>query len=346
MLSFATMSSVEILLIISIVIQLFATGIAIYLTNQTKYSALWICCVIALAMLSVERVFQLCIFDGAHISPYLQAWIGIIASFSLSVSVICARFLVNYVERMSAQRRLFEKKLMSAVLRTEERSRAQFSRELHDGLGPLLSSAKMSLSTLSTEDMNDKDRETLRNTAQVIDEAIRSLREISNNLSPHVLNNFGLARGISNFVERIVTMHKVDIAFRTKLRTERFDPNVEVIIYRVTCELINNSLKHSGCSTIDVELILQDNKLILSYVDNGCGFSPQEAAERGMGLSNIRSRISSIGGHLSITSEVGSGMSAYIEVATDSTQVRRPENVMRRRRLFRDAKREDKHSIG
>lgn len=340
------MSSVEILLIISIVIQLFATGIAVYLTNQTKYIALWICCVIALAMLSVERVLQLCIFDGTSISPYLQAWIGIIASISISVSVICARFLVNYVERMTAQRRLFENKLMSAVLRTEERSRAEFSRELHDGLGPLLSSAKMSISTLSTDNMNDRDRETLRNTAQVIDEAIRSLREISNNLSPHVLNNFGLARGINNFVERIVTIHNVDITFRTKLRTERFDPNVEVILYRVTCELINNSLKHSGCTAIDVELTLQANRLRLNYIDNGCGFSISDAAERGMGLSNIRSRVSSLGGHLSLESEEGHGMRAFIEVATDSTQVRHPENLMRRRRLFGDAKREDKHSIG
>ena len=340
------MSSVEILLIISIVIQLFATGIAVYLTNQTKYIALWICCVIALAMLSVERVLQLCIFDGTSISPYLQAWIGIIASINISVSVICARFLVNYVERMTAQRRLFENKLMSAVLRTEERSRAEFSRELHDGLGPLLSSAKMSISTLSTDNMNDRDRETLRNTAQVIDEAIRSLREISNNLSPHVLNNFGLARGINNFVERIVTIHNVEINFRTKLRTERFDPNVEVILYRVTCELINNSLKHSGCTAIDVELTLQANRLRLNYIDNGCGFSISDAAERGMGLSNIRSRISSLGGHLSLESEEGHGMRAFIEVATDSTQVRHPENLMRRRRLFGDAKREDKHSIG
>jgi signal transduction histidine kinase len=114
----------------------------------------------------------------------------------------------------------------------------------------------------------------------------------------------------------------------------------------VTCELINNSLKHSGCTAIDVELTLQANRLRLNYIDNGCGFSISDAAERGMGLSNIRSRISSLGGHLSLESEEGHGMRAFIEVATDSTQVRHPENLMRRRRLFGDAKREDKHSIG
>ena len=184
----------------------------------------------------------------------------------------------------------------------------------------------------------------MRNTQRVIDEAIRSLREISNNLSPHVLNNFGLARGINNFVERVATMHNVNIAFRTKLRTERFDPNVEVILYRVTCELINNSLKHSGCSNIDIELTLQNNRLLLNYSDNGCGFSLGDVAERGMGLSNIRSRISSIGGLLSLDSEVGSGMKAFVEVATDSTVVRLPENLITgRKRRNRNAKRENKH---
>jgi signal transduction histidine kinase len=65
----------------------------------------------------------------------------------------------------------------------------------------------MSLSALGRAELTEKERTTLRNTSQVIDEAIRSLREISNNLSPHVLNNFGLARGIKNFVDRLSAMH-------------------------------------------------------------------------------------------------------------------------------------------
>ena len=152
------MSGVEILIIVAIVMQSIATVIALLLVNQTKYSALWICCIIGLSMLTVERVLQLMTFGGHEISDLTLAWVGIIVSLSFSIGVVCARFLVRHVDLVTLHRRLLENRLMTAVLRTEERSRASFSRELHDGLGPLLSSAKMSLSALSRADIKDKDR--------------------------------------------------------------------------------------------------------------------------------------------------------------------------------------------
>ena len=213
------MSGVEILIIVAIVMQVVAMIISLRLIHKTKYSALWISCIVTLIALCSERVMQLMLFDGYNISDYTYAWVGIIVSLGISLSIVCARLLVNHVERMSHHRRLLENRLLTAVLRTEERSRASFSRELHDGLGPLLSSAKMSLSSLSKAELSDKERTTLQNTVAVIDEAIRSLREISNNLSPHVLNSFGLARGIKNFVDRTVALHDVKIEFSTPLMT-------------------------------------------------------------------------------------------------------------------------------
>lgn len=312
------MSGVEILMIVAIAMQTVAAIVALLLVNQTKYRALWICCIIGLMMLTLERIFQLMIFDGYYISNLALAWVGIIVSLSFSIGVVCARFLVHHVERMALEQRLLENRLMTAVLRTEERSRANFSRELHDGLGPLLSSAKMSLSALSRSDLNERDRRTLQNTSAVIDEAIRSLREISNNLSPHVLNSFGLVRGIKHFVDRVASVRSVAIDFRTTLRGERFDSNIEVILYRVVCELINNSLKHSQCSKITIGLTMKADRLLLSYCDNGRGFSPRDMEGCGMGLSNINSRISSLSGTFSIDSRPGEGMRATASVAIDS----------------------------
>ncbi|MBQ8366996.1 MAG: sensor histidine kinase [Alistipes sp.] len=312
------MRGAEIAMIVCIAMQIGATVLALLLVNQTKYRALWWCCIIGLTMLTAERVLQLFEWDGINISNLTFAWVGTIVSVSFSVSVVCAHMLVRHVDRMTNHRRMLENRLMTAVLRTEERSRASFSRELHDGLGPLLSSAKMSISALQRADLSDKDRTTLANTSAVIDEAIRSLREISNNLSPHILNNFGLMRGIKNFVDRVVSLHDVRIDFRTSLRAERFDSNIEVILYRVVCELINNSLKHSGCKNIELTLEQKDSRLNIEYRDDGCGFLPHDADNVGMGLSNIRSRISSLGGKLQLTSHPGRGMAASISVSTDS----------------------------
>ena len=302
------------MMIVAIVMQVVAVIISLRLIHETKYSALWISCIITLIALCSERAMQLMSLDGYNISDYTYAWIGIVVSLGISLSVVCARLLVNHVERMSHHRRLLENRLLTAVLRTEERSLSSFSRELHDGLGPLLSSAKMSLSSLSKSELNDKERATLQNTVAVIDEAIRSLREISNNLSPHVLNSFGLARGIKNFVDRTAALHDVKIEFTTPLRDQRFDSNIEVIIYRVICELINNSLKHSSCTTINISLALNNERIAVVYSDNGCGFSYKESINSGMGLSNMNSRINSLNGTFDIRSTKGKGMGATVKV--------------------------------
>ena len=310
------MTGVEILTIVSIVMQLVAIVIALLLVNHTKYKALWVCCIVGLAMLTVERCFQLGIFDSRLLSDLALAWVGILVSLSYSLSVLFANLLVRHVDKVTYQRRVLENRLMTAVLRTEERQRATLSRELHDGLGPLLSSAKMSLSALQRAEMDDKSHEMLRNTSAVIDEAIRSLREISNNLSPHVLNNFGLVRGIKNFVDRVAMMQSREIIFRTRLGEERFDANIEVILYRVVCELVNNSLKHSECSRIFIELNTMGDRIIVDYRDNGKGFNLREVENQGMGLSNIKSRISSLGGKIRIDSKPSAGMTAHVEVST------------------------------
>ena len=327
------MSGVEILIVVAIVMQLVAMVVAMLLIRETKYSVLWISCVIGMLALSVERALQLKMFDGLHVSNLTFAWMGILVSVCFSTGVVCARLLVNHVDRVTYHRRLLENRLMTAVIRTEERSRATISSELHDGLGPLLSSAKMSLSALSRAELNERERETLQSTAAVIDEAIRSLRDISNNLSPHVLNNFGLMRGIKNFVDRTRSLHNVDIEFRTTLRDERYDSNIEVIVYRVICELINNSLKHSGCTKINLSLKHHNDRLTLDYSDNGCGFLPSEVSDSGMGLSNIRSRVQSLGGKLRLLSSKGEGMSAHINISTTTTKLQMSKRDLRRLKI-------------
>ena len=315
------MRAVEILMIVSIVMQVGAMIIAMLLVNKTKYMALWIFCIISLALLCLERYFQLKEFAGHDVSDVVFAWVGIVVSLSFSICVLCARFLVDHVDYVSLQRRILENRLLTAVLRTEERQRARFSRELHDGLGPLLSSAKMSLSALQRADLSTKDREMLQNSSAVIDEAIRSLREISNNLSPHVLNNFGLARGIKNFVDRVGVVQQTSIDFSTTLGAQRYDSNIEVIIYRVVCELINNSLKHAECSEIRVSLREESGLLVLDYRDNGKGFLPRDVEEQGMGLSNIRSRVSSLRGKFSLHSRPGEGMSVRVKVSVSGSDI-------------------------
>jgi len=261
---------IKVFLIIAVIIQTVATVYALRLVRATKYNAVWILFIIGFSLLSVERIVQVMVVNGGVGIPHdTFSWLGVVISICMSIGVMYAHKLIRYIDRLNRQRQLMQKRILTAVLRTEEKSRSQFSKELHDGLGPLLSSAKMSLTALSREERTPAQREIIDNTTYVIDEAIRSLREISNNLSPQVLNDFGLARGIQNFISRSAALHSVRIRFTTNLRAERFDTDIEVILYRVVCELINNSLKHSGCSEINLSLSSGGDTLTGMFLDLG-----------------------------------------------------------------------------
>lgn len=305
------------LLVLSILIQSAATVYALRLVRTTKYNSVWILFIVGFSLLSVERVVQLLMACEVEVMPrWWFGYLGIVVSACLSIGVMYAHRLFKYIERLNRQRQTMNRRILTAVLRTEEKARSRFSKELHDGLGPLLSSAKMSLSALAHEERSPEQREIIDNTTYVIEEAIRSLREISNNLSPHVLNDFGLARGVQHFIDRSAAMHNVKIRFTTNLRTERYDTDIEVILYRVICELINNSLKHAACTTVNLSLSQTGGLLTLDYSDNGRGFNPQAMMDCGMGLSNIASRINSLGGTFDMASAKGKGMHATVRVET------------------------------
>lgn len=309
----------QVLLIISAILMLVASVVAISLVKQTKYNSVWILIICALVCLMLLAVLQFVIFLKMPPEIIIPDWakaitsLSLIVSICLSIGVLYARKLVFYIDRINFQRQLTSKRILSTVLRTEEKERIRFSKELHDGLGPLLSSAKMSLSVVDKSTLSESDREVVKNTYFVIDEAIRSLREISNNLSPHVLNEFGLAKGISNFVSKVSAMNKLPITFKSDTAEKRFDTDIEVILYRIVCELINNSLRHAECSHIELSLNLDHDTLSLTYADNGKGFSPA-VAPTGMGLANISSRVSSLNGTFDLKSAPGKGMSATVTV--------------------------------
>lgn len=305
---------VKLLLIIAIITQTVATIFAFRLVRTTKYNAIWILFIAGFTVLSAERYMQLIVFNGGDVPLKVFYYTGTAVSIGLSVGVMYAHKLFSYIGRLNQQRAMVSRRILSAVIRTEEHSRSRFSKELHDGLGPLLSSAKMSLSVVDHAKSAEEREEILRNTTYVIDEAIRTLREISNNLSPHVLSDFGLTRAVSHFISRSAQLHKPRIKFESELGLNRYDTDVEVTLYRVICELINNSLKHAKCSEIVLSLRSEGRELELDYCDNGAGFTPEAVMDCGMGLSNISSRINSLNGLLDISSEPKCGMRARAKI--------------------------------
>jgi signal transduction histidine kinase len=209
-----------------------------------------------------------------------------------------------------------EKRVINAIINTEENERKRFAKDLHDGLGPLMSTVKMSLSALEERIKDPTGTIILNNTNHLVNEAINTLKDISNNLSPHVLSNFGLSSALSAFIAKINQTKAIEIDFKSNMEGKRLESEKEVVIYRAACELINNAIRHSGASRIEIELNKHEKFITLQFSDNGRGFdtsSLDSEDSTGMGLSNIETRVRSVDGVFILESTPGKGTSALIK---------------------------------
>ncbi len=309
-------------LIISIVLQLIAVVIALRLTKVTKYKISWILISLGFVFMAVRRLIDLVQFmqkkpiDDLNL---LNDWIAVIISVLISLGVIIIPEIFNYIRKEEYTRKIAEKRVLSAIIRTEEKERKRFANDLHDGLGPLLSTIKMSLSALEKSEKDSTRFDIIKNAEKLTDEAIASIKEISANLSPHILKNHGLTSAIKQFADKMTESKIIQINFQSNMFNTRLDQDIEVVVYRSICELINNSIKHAKANNISINLNYNEQKKVLDilYDDDGVGFNLDEEFNnqlKGMGLQNIESRIASINGFLELESNVGKGFHAYINI--------------------------------
>jgi len=196
-----------------------------------------------------------------------------------------------------------ERKSFQVVIDTEERERQRFSEDLHDGLGPLLSTIKLYINQMNTAKVSDSERiELLSFTNDLIDEAISSTRIIANNILPSTIGDNGLWAAVTSFCHKIeqtgviafVLVNNTDI----KLKSE-----VENSLYRIIIELINNTLKHAHAVKINISMEIVDNMFKIAYSDDGLGID--DNITKGLGLRNIRNRCNSLNGQYKIYNEEG-----------------------------------------
>jgi signal transduction histidine kinase len=307
-------------LIISIVLQIIAAAIALRFMKLTKYRLSWILLSISFVFMAMRKIIQLYEFFRGTPSfswQLIDDWMGVMETFLIITGVILIREIFYSLKRAENDRLKTERRVLNAIINTEENEKKRFAKDLHDGLGPLLSTVKMSLSALSGKIKDPSGIEILQNTNYIVNEAISTIKEVSNNLSPHVLSNFGLTSAISAFSAKINQTKALEIYFKSNMEAQRLENDKEVIIYRAVCELINNSILHSGASHIDIELNKHEKFVTLHFSDNGRGFDTSKLDKednKGMGISNIETRVKSIDGVFILESNPGKGTSALIKI--------------------------------
>lgn len=219
------------------------------------------------------------------------------------------------IGRDITERKELERKIASAIIQTEERERKRFAADLHDGLAPLLSTIKLYTDLLKKGNFNKTSpAETLQSIDELVDQAIVTTREISNNIMPSILQDFGLPAAVRDFCNYINNTKSVHIeldASQYKLSGPRIE---ETVLFQSIKELVNNTLKHSQAKNIEIFLESHDKQVNLFYKDDGIGFDVEEKLQQpaGLGLNNIVNKVKTINGITLMKSREGEGMSVLV----------------------------------
>jgi len=207
--------------------------------------------------------------------------------------------------------RKMQKEIELTAINTENKERKRFSADLHDGLGPLLSSIKLFISGLESASEDEKN-EIINYVKELIDDSIKSVRIISNNILPVSLTEKGLIDAIQSFGNKLKTSKGIDIEIeKINIDDYHFSTDAKLILFRVLQELINNTIKHAGASKINIKFEKCDNDIHIRYCDNGKGFDFEKiinSDDAGLGLKNILNRIKTLGGDISFTSKKDKGL--------------------------------------
>ncbi len=208
---------------------------------------------------------------------------------------------------------------LNSTFQGQEQERMRLAKEIHDGLGPLLSAVKHNLeavfSDLKSND-NEESLKRLENAIRLVDTITGEIRNISRDLMPKVLSDFGLSEALENVCRRVDDPDKMHVNFYSTIPRTRFDKSVELGLFRIGQELINNALKHSHADMLNVQLIRHSESLLLMIEDNGRGFDDNalNIENQGIGLMNVESRTKALGGEFFIDSVEGKGVTATVEV--------------------------------
>jgi signal transduction histidine kinase len=206
-----------------------------------------------------------------------------------------------------------------ASLDGQDIERQRLSRELHDGLGQQLVAGKLMLEgSLYAEGIDLKQK--ITEAQAIFDQIIGDIRRISHDLSPSILQEFGLKAALENLCNNFMKASGIHVDVRVDLYDVKPDEMTSTYLFRISQEGLNNIQRHSGATEVKVILSKVNDGILLDIEDNGCGFRIKEVSKReGNGLYNIRERVNILKGNLSIKSCPGQG--TKIQVRTPFVNV-------------------------
>lgn len=199
---------------------------------------------------------------------------------------------------MQATLRKSEELASKSILEAEENERKRIAIDLHDGVGQIMSAAKMNLSAIENDILftNEVQKQQYQKIIHLIDESCIEVRTISHNMMPNALLKYGLSSAVRTFLDNVQSS-SIMINFYSEGLDIKLDASLEAVLYRVIQEAVNNVIKHAQASHLDITLIRDENNISVTIEDDGIGFDQTQINRvDGIGLKNIKSRIAYLKG--------------------------------------------------
>ncbi|GEM_PF-5843523 len=244
-----------------------------------------------------------------------ERWIMENGEFNKSNGTLTIDGVIIDVTRQIRQ----EERLIEEIYRAEDMTRHDISRDLHEGLQQALVIAKMNIESVLPEvkDLSLKTQTKLNTGYDYIIKSINESRSISHSLVPKTIKDDGLVNALTYMLDNVHGETK--FYFHHNLGNERFKESLELGIYRIAQECLNNILRHAQAKEAIFQLNKQFGSLCLTVEDDGIGFSLQEvlAKKRGFGYMSMKSRVSSLGGYIDIDTKPGKGTMVIVEIPVE-----------------------------
>ncbi|MCD6068214.1 MAG: tetratricopeptide repeat protein [Bacteroidetes bacterium] len=253
---------------------------------------------------------------------FITALIGLVILIILLGYFIYSRNKIKQKARMDKEIANQREIRSKAVIEAEEKERRRIAQDLHDGVGQILSAAKLNLSGLEDkmklipDNYQDPERSSLlSNALELVNDSVKEVRAVSHNMMPNTLIKLGLASAVREFITKISSVPNLKIDLQIVGMEERLDNTVETVLYRVIQEVVANIIKHAKANVISMQLIRHENELTIMIEDNGVGFDKNKVTQfEGIGLKNIISRVEFLNGQVEFDSTPGQGTTVVIEV--------------------------------
>lgn len=230
--------------------------------------------------------------------------IGMIGMFVLASAVVV--FFIVYQNRLLSQQKkhqeivaAYQKELLKAVINGQENERSRLAKDLHDEIGAMLTTIKLYTSQIDQVGPGEALKEIREKATGMLDETIRNTRRITHDLSPVILKKFGFTDALESIIKKINESGKIKVDV-IQTDTVHLTYEKELALYRISQELINNTLKHAEASQITISLHAMPDHIQMIYEDDGIGFMVEDVRQiSGLGLKNIESRLNLFDGKVS-----------------------------------------------